>query len=101
MEMLKPLLRLLGVPSRAGRKAQGDGDRLPVKAPEPINLTPSQRRQVDRRIAEYIGDSSAIGAHAWARGAVERLNALPLLFDWTAFMALLPDGQIVWVPYDN
>jgi hypothetical protein len=80
---------------------QEDEDRLPVKAPEPIHLCPSQRQQIERRIAEFIGDSSAFGAHAWARGAIASLNALPLLFDWTAFITLLPDGQIVWVPYDN
>ena len=101
MDILNPLLRLLGLPIRVGGKVQEDEDRLPVKAPEPIHLSPSQRQQVERRIAEFIGDSSAFGAHAWARGAIARLNALPLLFDWTAFMALLPDGQIVWVPYDE
>ena len=67
----------------------------------PIRLTPHQRRQVERRIAEFVEDSSALGARAWAREAVATLNALPLLFDWTAFMALLPDGHVAWVPYDG
>src|SRR5688572_14525516 len=31
---------------------------------EPINLTPSQREQVERRIAEFLGNSSSIYAHA-------------------------------------
>jgi hypothetical protein len=101
MDLLKPVLRLLGLPRRTSRNAQWGEDRLPVTVPEPIHLTRFQQEQIQRRIAEFIADSSASEAHAWARGAVERLNALPLLFDWTAFMALLPDGQIVWVPYDG
>jgi hypothetical protein len=96
---LKRLLRLLGLPSTARRKAQRGKDRLPGTVPEPIHLTPSQWQQVESRIAEFIADSTSLHAHAF--GAVERLNALPLYFDWTAFMALLPDGQIVWVPYDQ
>lgn len=99
VEILKPLLELLGLPSRAGVKVQDDEDRLPVKAPEPIRLTPSQRQQVERRIAEFIADSSSV--YAYAFGAIARLNGLPLYFDWTAFMALLLDGQIVWISYDN
>jgi hypothetical protein len=99
MEILKPLLRLLGLPIRVDGKVLEDEARLPVKAPEPIQLTPSQRQQVERSIAEFIADSSSV--YTYAFGAIARLNALPLFFDWTAFMALLPDGQIVWVPYDE
>lgn len=99
MDIPKPLLRLFGLLSRAIRKAQGHKSFLPVNAPEPIHLTPSQRQQVETRIAEFIGDSSSLFAYAF--GAIARLNGLPLYFDWTAFMALLPDGQIAWVPYDN
>ena len=62
MDILKPLLRLLGLPIRSGGKVQEDEDRLPVKAPEPIQLTPSQRQQIESRIAEFIADSSAFGA---------------------------------------
>ena len=81
MDILKPLLRLLGLPIRAGVKVQEDEDRLPVKAPEPIQLTPSQRQQVERRIAEFIADSSSV--YTYAFGAIARLNGLPLYFDWS------------------
>ena len=72
-----------------------------MREPEPIQMTPSQRQQVEKRIAEFIADSSPLESHAWARGGIQSLNALPLFFDWSAFMALLPDGRIVWVPYDE
>ena len=77
MDLLKPVLRLLGLPRRTSRNAQWGEDRLPVKALEPIHLTPFQEEQIQRRIAEVIADSSASGAHAWARGAVERLCSQP------------------------
>jgi hypothetical protein len=99
MGILKPLLRLLGLPSSKSKKARRGEERLSVRDPEPVHLTPSQRQQVERRIAEFVGDSSSI--YTYAFGAIRRSNALPLFFDWTAFMALLPDGQIVWVPYDD
>ncbi len=67
--------------------------------PRPIDLSASQWEQIERRVAEFIEDSTSVHAHT--RGSVARLNALPLLFDWTGFMALRLDGQIVWVPYDN
>lgn len=96
MAIFKTLLRFLGLPGgRSGRTA----NRHRVKEPEPLDLSSSQREQIERRIAEFIGDSTSVYAHAYA--AVARANALPLLFDWTGFMALRLDGHIVWVPYDN
>jgi hypothetical protein len=91
MDIVKPLMRILGLPGSRSSKTE--------KEVEPIQLSHCQREQVERRIAEFIGDSSSVHAHAYA--AIARLNALPLLFDWTAFMALRLDGQIVWVPYDD
>ena len=64
----------------------------PVRA----HLSTCQWSRSKGRIAEFIEDSTSV--HADTRGAVARLNALPLLFDWTALMALRLDGQIVWVP---
>src|SRR5271157_110243 len=96
MDIVKPLLRLAGLPSRAGRKAK-DEYRLSLDDPEPIHLSPSQREQIERRIAEFIEDWTSVHAHE----AIARLGALPLSFGWTAFIALRPDGQIVLVPYDD
>ena len=98
MDLSKPLLRLLGLASKVGRTLI-HRDRRPMKEPEPIALSASQREQVEKRIAEFIEDSTSIYAHA--HGAIARANALPLYFDWTAFMALGLDGQIAWIPYDN
>jgi hypothetical protein len=91
VDILRPLLRLLSLPGSRSKRA--------AKEPKPIDLSASQREQIERTIAEFIDDSSSIYAHAHA--AIARVDALPLLFDWTGFMALRLDGQIVWVPYDN
>jgi hypothetical protein len=91
MDLSKPLLRLLGLASKVGRTLI-HRDRRPMKEPEPIALSASQSEQVEKRIAEFIEDSTSIYAHA--HGAIARANALPLYFDWTAFMALGLDGQI-------
>ncbi len=99
MEILNHLAKLLWMPGSPSRRMANRRDRLPVKEPKPIDLSASQWEQIQRRIAEFIEDSTSV--HADTRGAVARLNALPLLFDWTAFMALRLDGQIVWVPYDD
>src|ERR1022692_819827 len=99
MAILKSLLRLFRVPG--SRRAVNRRNRLPVTEPEPIHLSPSQREQIEKRIGEFIADSSSIYAHAHAHAAIARINALPLCFDWTAFIALRLDGQIVWVPYDD
>jgi hypothetical protein len=99
MEILKPLLKLLGMPGRQAKKEAHVLDKLPQKEPTPIDLSASQREQIERRIAEFIGDSSSV--YAYTHAAIARLNALPLYFDWTAFMALCPDGQIIRIPYDD
>jgi hypothetical protein len=98
MGILRPLRRLLGLSGIAGRKEK-DMCRLLLDDPEPIQLPPSQWEQVEKRIADFVSDSSSVYAHAYA--AIARVNALSLFFDWTAFMALRPDGQLVWVPYDD
>ena len=74
-------------------------EQSPALELDPIGLTPSQRAKVEMRIGEFINDSTSI--YAYARGVVTSANVLPLFFDWTAFMALSPGGQVVWVPYDD
>jgi hypothetical protein len=95
----KPLLRLVVLPKSRSSKVANPRTRDQVNEPEPINLSASQREQVETRLAEFIDDSSSVYSHAFA--AIARVKALPLFFDWSAFMALCRDGQIVWVPYDN
>ena len=70
-----------------------------VKPPAPIELSEDQRGQILARIAEFRGDRAAIPEPA--RGAVAAAEALPLLFDWSAVLALRLDGQVVWIPYDG
>jgi hypothetical protein len=65
----------------------------------PIELSPTQWDQVEITLADFLTDSTSI--YAYARGRAARAYALPLFFDWTAFMALRLDGQVVWVPYDD
>ena len=98
MPILKRLLNALGLPGRAANAAK-DCVRPLLDDPQPIDLSPAQREQIETRIAEFIVDSSSVHAHAFA--AIARVQALPLYFEWTAFMALRRDGQIVWVPYDD
>jgi hypothetical protein len=99
MEILNLLRRLLGIPGSRSKKTANRRNRQRVTGPQPIHLSPSEREQIESRIAEFIDDSTSVYAHAHA--AIARVNALPLVFDWTGFMALHLDGQIVWVPYDD
>ena len=69
-----------------------------MRPPAPIELAEDQRGQILDRIAELRRDPKAIPEAA--RGAVAAAEVLPLLFDWSAVLALRPDGQIVWVAYD-
>jgi hypothetical protein len=96
--MIKVLKSWLGRLRNRARKPANAEELLPTRL-EPIELSPSQRDQVEMALAEFLGDSTAICAHA--RGRAARANALPLYFDWTAFIALRLDGQVVWVPYDD
>jgi hypothetical protein len=65
----------------------------------PVDLTADQREQIEKRIVEFLDDTTSI--HADSHGAVARVHALPLFYDWTAVMALRPDGKVVWIPYEN
>lgn len=59
--------------------------------------TPEQRAMIERKIAEHIGR----GSPDVSRRAAARAHALPLYLDWSACMALRPDGEIIWVDYDE
>ena len=71
----------------------------PTTRLEPIELSPSERERVELKFGEFLADSTAIYTHARRRAALA--HALPLYFDWSAFIALRFDGVVVWVPYDD
>jgi hypothetical protein len=85
-----------------GRLRNPAGKLIEVKEPTttrrgPIEFSPSQREQVERRLAEFLEDSAAIYEHA--RRAAVRSQALPLfLGDWTGVIAPRLNGEVIWVP---
>lgn len=89
------LSKWLGVPpGRTGRKTSGrEAAAIGTRSHRPV---PSQRKMVEMRIAEFIEDSTSI-----ARAAVSRTHVLPLCFDWSGFLGLRPEGQVVSVLYDD
>jgi hypothetical protein len=99
MDILRPLFRFFGSPTGAGWKGWIGRDRRRENILLPVDLTADQREQIEKRIVEFLEDTTFI--HADSHEAVARVHALPLFYDWTAVMALRPDGQIIWIPYDN
>ena len=59
--------------------------------------SPEQRSMIERKIAQYIGGGSPDAF----RRATASAHALPLLFDWSACMAIRPDGEVIWIDYDE
>ena len=58
--------------------------------------TPEQRAIIEAKIVESIdGDPNIL-----ARRICTEAHALPLLFDFTAIMAIRPDGELVWIDED-
>jgi hypothetical protein len=58
--------------------------------------TPEQRTTIEGKIVESIdGDPNIL-----ARRICTEAHALPLLFDFTAIMAIRPDGELVWIDED-
>jgi len=96
--MIRAFLRLLGVLHRRTSEA-ANVEELATLELKPLDLSPSERALVEWKIFEFIENPPSDCARY--RDAVARANALPLYFDWTAWMALCPDGQVVWVPYDD
>jgi hypothetical protein len=66
-----------------------------MTAVKPIEITPYDRALVVQRIAEFLADTTP--EHIYDRNSVARENVLPLFFDWTGFMALRPDGHVIFV----
>jgi hypothetical protein len=62
-----------------------------------VELTPEERDLIERNITEFVRGE----AHEDRRKAAESAHALPLYLDWSACMALRPDGQIIWIDYDE
>src|SRR5262249_2886528 len=88
-ELIKALLSWIGrPPGRTGRPA--GIEKPPTVELKPIALLPSQRTAVEQKITEFLADWSSI--YAYARDSAAKANALPLYFDWSAFMALRPNG---------
>jgi hypothetical protein len=58
-----------------------------------LDMTPEQRAMIEAEITEYIeGD-----AYEGARRACSEAHALPLYLDWTACLAIQPDGEVIWI----
>ena len=96
--MFKALLRLLGIARGQTRKAAEIEDLSPAEL-EPLELSLSERALVEWKIFEFIENPPS--NYACHLDTVARVNALPLMFDWSGFMALRPDGHVVVVPYDD
>src|SRR4051812_20507913 len=62
-----------------------------------LELTPEQRDLIERKISEFVRGE----AHEDCRKAAQSAHALPLYLDWTACMALRPDGEVIWIEYDE
>jgi acyl carrier protein len=61
-----------------------------------LEPTPEQRTIIEEKIVESIdGDPNIL-----ARRICTEVHALPLLFDFTAVMAIRPDGELVWIDED-
>ncbi|WP_154673797.1 hypothetical protein [Singulisphaera acidiphila] len=92
-------LRAIGRLMKIGweRRSRSKVENPPQLKLNHVDLSLAQREKVERRIAEFIEDSTSIYAHV--HETVAKANVLPLLFDWTGFMALRPEGEIVYVPY--
>ena len=59
--------------------------------------TPEQRAMIEAKI-----DPSICGlASEEARRACTVARALPLFLDWSACMAVRPDGEIIWIDYEE
>lgn len=77
-------------------------DRLQPEQPvimsrRPIDLTPGQRGVIERGIAGFVAGES----HEDCRKAAANAHALPLVLDWTACMAIRPEGEVLWIDYDE
>src|SRR5690349_9375769 len=63
----------------------------------PVHLTPEQRDVIERKISEFLRGE----VFEECRKAAGSAHALPLYLDWTACMALRPDGEVIWIDYDE
>ena len=62
-----------------------------------IDLTPEQRSLIEKRLVEFFAGE----AHEDCRKAAESAQALPLSLDWSACLAIRPDGEVIWIDYDE
>jgi hypothetical protein len=52
---------------------------------------------IEAKIAEYIAGDACVGA----RRACAEAHALPLYLDRSACRAIRPDGEVIWIDYDE
>jgi hypothetical protein len=62
-----------------------------------VELTFEQRNLIEQKLGEFIRGE----AYEDGRRAAVSADALPLYLDWSACMAIRPDGQIIWIDYDE
>jgi hypothetical protein len=62
-----------------------------------VELTPEQRDLIERKLTEFVRGEG----HGEYRNAAESAHALPILFDWSGCMAIRPNGEIIWIDYDE
>jgi hypothetical protein len=62
-----------------------------------VDLSRKQRALIERKFTEFIrGD-----AHGEYRRAAQSAHALPIYFEWSACMAIRPDGEVIWIDHDE
>jgi hypothetical protein len=59
--------------------------------------TPDQRAMIEGKIDVVIGGLVS----EEARKACTTVRAIPLFLDWSACMALRPEGEIIWIDYEE
>ncbi len=68
-----------------------------IMSQRPIDLTSEQRDLIEQRLVEFVAGE----AHEDVRKSAESAQALPLLFDWSACLAIRSSGEVVWINYDE
>jgi hypothetical protein len=68
-----------------------------MSPPRPVNLAPEQRDLIERKLDEFVAGE----AHEDCRKAAGSAHALPLYLDWTGCKAVRPNGQVIWIDYEE
>jgi|SRR5947209_9111989 len=83
---------------RSVSKFVDDGREVVISGLSAMEIPPELSKQIEQRLSDFIADQSNPD---YLRHYAAKFKILPLYLGWTAFLAINPEGEIIYMPTEG